>query len=180
MIKLALVPVLFLIACLMSGVYGMVHNQISYTVAPEYFTKYKFYQFQIDDQIPERAGAALVGWQAAWWMGIVIGVVLIPFGLIIPGNTNYFWGMLRVFLVVTATTMLVGLAALAVAYIVVDREMAGNLVAYDNHIEDDVSFMRAGTMHNFSYLGGLFGIVTGAIAIIVERRRAEALKGRVG
>ena len=35
MIKVALVPVLLIVACLLAGVYGALHNQISYTVSPE-------------------------------------------------------------------------------------------------------------------------------------------------
>ncbi len=91
MIKLVLIPLLLVIACIFAGVYGALHNQISFTVAPEYFTQFKFHQFQIPDSMPHRIGAAIVGWNAAWWMGIVIGVVLIPFGLLIRGNANYFW-----------------------------------------------------------------------------------------
>ena len=165
MVKLALVPVLFVIACLFAGIYGAVHNQISYTVAPEYFTRYKFHQFRIDEDIPQRIGAAIVGWKAAWWMGIVIGIVLIPMGLLIRGNANYFWGMIRVFGVVAITTLIVGLAALVMAFVVVDAETVGEFTRYGNEIVDDAAFARAGTMHNFSYLGGLIGIITGAVAI---------------
>lgn len=115
--KLALVPLLFLVACLLAGIYGAVHNQISYTVAPEYFTQFKFHQFQIDEAIPDRVGAAIVGWNAAWWMGIVIGIILIPLGFVINGRSNDFWSMIRVFGVVAVTTMVVGLAALGIAFI---------------------------------------------------------------
>ncbi|QEG41014.1 hypothetical protein [Roseimaritima ulvae] len=179
MVKLGLVPLLFVIACLLAGLYGAVHNQISYTVSPEYFTQFKFQQFRIDNGIPERVGAAIVGWNAAWWMGIVIGTILIPFGLLIPGNANYFWAMIRVFGVVAATTLLVGLAALAVAFIVVDTEVAGEISRYDNEMIDDVAFARAGTMHNFSYLGGLVGIITGGVTVFWQRRRLHALSSSI-
>lgn len=171
MIKIALVPLLFLIACLFAGIYGAVHNQISYTVSPEYFTQFKFHQFRINESIPDRLGAAIVGWNAAWWMGIVIGTVLIPCGLLIRDNANYFWSMIRVFGVVAATTLIVGLVALAWAFVVVDFRIAGEISRYGNEMTDDVAFARAGTMHNFSYLGGLIGIVTGGIAIFWQRRR---------
>lgn len=171
MVKLALLPVLIAIACLFAGIYGAVHNQISYTVAPEYFTQFKFHQFRIAEGTPDRMGAAIVGWNAAWWMGIVIGVILIPIGLVIRGNWNYFWGMLRVFGVVAITTLIVGLAALAIAFLVVDADTVGEISRYDNEMTDDVAFARAGTMHNFSYLGGLIGIITGGIAILWQRWR---------
>ena len=104
---------LLLLGCLLAGCYGMMHNQISYTVSPEYFTKFKFRQFGIAPTLNERTGAAIVGWQASWWMGIAIGLFVIPAGMMI----------------------------------------------------DSVSFLRAGTMHNFSYLGGLLGIFTGLVVI---------------
>ncbi len=175
MVKLALVPLLFLIACLFAGIYGAVHNQISYTVSPEYFTQFKFHQFRISEVIPERVGAAIVGWNAAWWMGIVIGMILIPFGLLIRGNANYFWAMIKVFGVVAVTTLIVGLTALAIAFIVVDAEVAGEISRYGNEMIDDVAFARAGTMHNFSYLGGLVGIITGGMTVIRQRRRLNTL-----
>jgi len=169
MAKLMLVPVLLAVACLFAGTYGAVHNQISYTVSPEYFTQFKFHQFNIEN-IPHRFGAAIVGWEAAWWMGIVIGVVLIPAGLVIRGTRDYFWGMIRVFAIVASTTLVVGLAALAIAFATVDRNSVGDFTRYGNEISDDVAFARAWTMHNFSYLGGLIGIITGGIAIYRQRR----------
>ena len=176
MIKVALILLLFAIACLFAGVYGMLHNQISYTVSPEYFTQFKFHQFGILGSIPDRIGAAIVGWQAAWWMGIVIGIFLIPIGLVIRGNAAYFWGMIRVFGVVMITTLIFGLAALIYAYAVVDSNTVGEITRYGNEIMDDAAFMRAGTMHNFSYLGGLFGIIAGVVAIyfvrVLQKRNA--------
>ena len=164
-------PLLLAVACLFAGIYGAVHNQISYTVAPEYFTQFKFHQFRISETIPDRIGAAIVGWNAAWWMGIVIGIVLIPMGLVIRGNANYFWSMIRLFGVVAITTLIVGLTALAIAYAIVDIESVGEIAPYGNQVIDDVAFARAGTMHNFSYLGGLIGIVTGGVSILLQRRR---------
>ncbi len=173
MVKLALIPILFALACLFAGVYGAVHNQISYTVAPEYFTQFKFHQLRIAEGTPNRVGAAIVGWNAAWWMGIVIGVILIPLGLVIRGNANYFWGMIRVFGVVTATTLIFGLAALAMAFVLIDAGSVGEISRYGNEITNDVAFARAGTMHNFSYLGGLVGIVTGGVTIFWQRWRSN-------
>lgn len=162
--KFGLMIVLFCIACVFAGLYGVLHNQISYTVSEEYFTKYKFYQFQIY-AVPPRIGAAIVGWKAAWWMGIVIGIVLIPVGLFIQGNQNYFWSMIRVFAIVTVTTFTFGLVALALAYLSIDPDSVKQFTRYNTEIVNDVAFARAGTMHNFSYLGGLVGIIVGSVYI---------------
>lgn len=171
MVKLVLVPLLFVIACLLAGTYGVIHNQISYTVSPEYFTQFKFHQFGMPDYFPDRMGAAMVGWSAAWWMGIVIGIILIPFGLVMRGTATYFWGMIQAFGIVALTTLGVGLVALAVAFVLIDADTVGEIVRYQNEIVDDTSFARAGMMHNFSYLGGLVGIITGGFSIFLKRRR---------
>lgn len=171
--KFLLVPVLFALACLFAGLYGALHDQVSYTVSSEYFTRFKFHQFGMPDTISNRLGAALVGWQASWWMGVVIGVVLIPPGLVIRGARQYFVTMIRTFGIVALTTLAVGLIALLVAFMTVNEGNAGEFTTYGNKIVNDVAFARAGTMHNFSYLGGLIGIVTGAGAIYYERRRQK-------
>jgi hypothetical protein len=168
--KLLLTPVLIAIACLLAGTYGALHNQVSYTVSPEYFTQYKFHQFRIQT-VPHRLGAAIVGWNAAWWMGIVIGIVLIPAGLGVPGRSNYFWTMIRAFGVVIGTTVAVGFLALAAAYLFLDAENVGEISRFGHAIENDVAFARAGTMHNCSYLGGLVGILSGGWAILKQRRK---------
>ncbi len=66
MSKAALFPVLLVAGCLICGLYGMLHNQISYTVAPEYFHAFKFDQFAIPNGLRNRIGASIVGWQASW------------------------------------------------------------------------------------------------------------------
>jgi len=179
--KLLLALLLFIIACLLAGLYGVVHNQVSFTVAPEYFTKFKFYQFGVHDlqastsrPISSRGLASGIGWAASWWMGLVIGVVLIPLGLVIPGPARYFWSMVRVFGLVILTTLVVGLLALLVAFVIVDPETVTEIERYGNQITDDAAFVRAGTMHNFSYLGGVIGIITGIIAIFRYRNKARA------
>jgi hypothetical protein len=61
MTRAAYVLSLFLIACLLSGAYGAIHNQVSYTVSPEYFTKFKFVQFGIEPAISERLCSQQLG-----------------------------------------------------------------------------------------------------------------------
>ncbi|MCM2373851.1 hypothetical protein [Aporhodopirellula aestuarii] len=164
---------LFVIACVLSGMYGALHNQISYTVSPEYFTKFKFHQFQIGEAIPDRMGAAIVGWQASWWMGIVIGIFLIPLGLLIRETTPYLFGTLRAFGVVVLTALSIGLVALAISFLVITPANVDPLTIRGREVTDPAAFLRAGTMHNFSYLGGFVGILTGAVSIFRRFLRAE-------
>ncbi len=142
------------------------HNQISYSVSPEYFTKFKFEQFHISPHSYDRLGAGFVGWQASWWMGLIIGSFLIPAGMLVRDNSGFVIGVLRSFLVVLCTTLIIGLTALLVAYFVVYPDPTEELVFRNARISDPAAFRRAGAMHNFSYLGGLLGIVTGLASIL--------------
>lgn len=163
---------LMVAACVVAGLYGMIHNQISYTVAPEYFTQFKFAQFLVPASQHNRWGASMVGWQAAWWMGIVIGSILVPFGLIIPGWQQYLRTMGQTFLVVMLTTLTVGLGALAYAYATFTPATIA-ISRYPARITQPLAFARAGYMHNFSYLGGLVGIIVGILFLLVQRRRIK-------
>jgi len=84
LIKFLIFILLFPIICCMAGIYGFLHDQISYTVSSEYFTHLKYLQFNIQNNLHNRIGAGLVGVLATWWMGLITGIIIIPIGLIIP------------------------------------------------------------------------------------------------
>jgi hypothetical protein len=78
---------LVLLAMLFSGIYGIFHDQVSYTVSPEYFTKFKFNQFGLDGlDLPDRVKVSIVGFLASWWMGIPIGLMVGGCGFMHSGH----------------------------------------------------------------------------------------------
>jgi hypothetical protein len=170
MAKLALFPVLLAAACIVAGVFGALHNQISYTVSPDYFFAFKFHQFAIPDDLRNRSGASIVGWHASWWMGLIIGVPVLLIGLILPGWKSYLTHGLLAFVVVACTALVVGLGALAYGYFTISEGALPDYW-YPQGVADRVAFARAGNMHNFSYLGGGIGIITGSVYLIVARLR---------
>jgi hypothetical protein len=53
-------------AVLVAGLFGVIHDQISYSVSNEYFTRFKFVQFRLlDPNVPARIRAAEVGFLAS-------------------------------------------------------------------------------------------------------------------
>jgi hypothetical protein len=173
MVKIALVPALLLAACLTAGLYGALHNQVSYTVSPDYFHAFKFHQFGIPKGLQGRVGASIVGWRASWWMGLFIGVPVLIVGLILPGWKAYLGRCLVAFAVVAGTALVIGLGALVYAcFAISETSLPG--VWYPGDVADRVAFARARCMHNFSYLGGFLGIVTGSTYLIVERLRRQS------
>jgi hypothetical protein len=164
-LKLALFPLLLAAACVTAGLYGALHNQLSYTVSPEYFHEIKFRQFSTPPWLHGRAGASLVGWHASWWMGALIGVPVLIVGLILPGERAYLTRSLAAFGVVAATALVVGVGALAYACLSFPGPDDGPLT------DAEAGLARAGFMHDCSYLGGFLGILTASLYLIVERLR---------
>ena len=170
MAKLVLFPVLLVAGCLISGLYGALHNQVSYSVAPDYFYAFKFHQFDIPVELRNRVGASVVGWDASWWMGLIIGLPVLLVGLVMPDVKSYFSRSLIAFAVVAVTALVFGLGALALASILITPSSLPGYW-YPGGVADKVAFARAGTMHDFSYLGGFLGIITGSVYLVVERMR---------
>jgi hypothetical protein len=168
--KAALLALLLGLGCLIAGVYGALHDQISYTVSPDYFHAFKFHQLSIPADQQNRVGAAIVGWRATWWMGAIIGVPILTAGLLLPGAWAYFRHCLVAFLVVTVTALIVGLGALAFAWATITPDSLPGF-RYPEGV-DRIAFARAGVMHNFSYLGGFLGILTGTAYLAIVRYRA--------
>lgn len=57
---------------LVAGLYGILHDQVTYTISPEYFTRMKFDQFRAADfGFPNRVFVAEIGFLATWWVGLI-------------------------------------------------------------------------------------------------------------
>ncbi len=172
--KLGAFVLLVALAVLIAGVYGALHNQISYTVSPEYFTKFKFEQFGLLDlRLPDRIRASIVGFLASWWMGIPIGILVSVAGFIHPGYRRMIRVSLWSFLVVMAVTLLVGLWGLVNAYVETASVNVGNSHPWyaPGDVIDRRRFYCAGSMHDSSYLGGVLGMFVAWIFHIVVRLR---------
>ena len=80
-LSLRLLPVFFVagaVGAVVAGVYGVLHDQVTYTLAPEYYTKFKFVQFGVPETnaAPERLIVGRIGWAATWWVGLIVAWVL--------------------------------------------------------------------------------------------------------
>lgn len=163
------------LAPIIGGLYGILHDQLTYTISPEYYTKFKFYQFGLMDIGNEaifpnpRIEVSGVGFMATWWMGLPIGLILGLVGLVHKDNKQMFRATLKaifVTVIVAFATGLIGLAygKLYLADIGVDWWLPDNLI-------DTKNFIAVGSMHNFSYLGGLTGLIAGTIYSIKQKRK---------
>ncbi|WP_338550986.1 hypothetical protein [Roseovarius phycicola] len=163
--RLLYLPVLLAISCLLAALYGAVHNQLSYTVAPGYFHEFKFLQFQFPAEAWTRAGASWIGVLASWWIGLILGLPIYIAALFIKDDRAFVRAFLTAAVIVVCVTLLIGLGALAVAYATFTPDnLPWFMEGWD--VSNPVAFARAGQMHNFSYLGGLIGTVVGLFWVI--------------
>jgi hypothetical protein len=149
----------FLVAAMLAaGVFGVLHDQLSYTVSSEYFTKFKFIQFHLlDADIPERVRAAEVGFLASWWMGMPLGLLTGCAGFIHPSAAQMRNALLLSLPVIMGFTLAVALAGLAYGFVQTAHldlaDYAGWFVPQG--LEQPRNFICAGYMHNSAYLGGM-------------------------
>lgn len=165
-------------AITMAGLFGAIHDQISYTVSDEYFTRFKFIQFRLlDSDTPERLKAALVGFLASWWMGLPLGLLTGMAGFIHPTSRQMkralFWSLP----LMAGFTLAFALGGLVYGYF---QTTELDITAYQGWfipkgLVHPRNFICAGYMHNAAYIGGVAAIpLTGIFHFMYRRRSALA------
>jgi len=170
------------LAIVSAGAFGVIHDQISYTVSHEYFTRFKFLQFHlVDSPLPERLRVAEIGFLASWWMGIPIGLLTGVAGFIHPDARQMRSALLRSILAIVGFTLAFALCGLFYGYL---QTRTLDLAHYRHwFIPKDVqnlrAFLCAGYMHNSAYLGGILAIpIAWVFHFIYRNRQARGAEAR--
>jgi hypothetical protein len=161
--KVGVLILTIILTPILAGLYGALHDQISYTISPEYFTKFKFEQFGLDVNLfgGERQTAAVVGIMATWWTGIFIGIGHGLTGLMHKDYKQMSRVIFKASMITIGVAMVIGLLGLVYGKLFLNGE---NLDwAFPENLIDKPNFISVGSMHNFSYLGGLLGLIVGII-----------------
>jgi hypothetical protein len=158
----------------LGGLYGIVHDEITYTLCPEYFTRLKFKQFGWADLgLPERLHVAEIGFLATCCVGF-FGVWFLARLAISSPKTSTEVGrhIGRGVLLMLAGAMAGGIAG---AFLQVDwlsmEPPDWETLAATHGITDVPAFARVASIHNGSYLGGFTGLVAGLIVIKFAKNR---------
>jgi hypothetical protein len=151
---------------LIAGAYGILHDQVTFTLSQEYFTKFKSEQFTwADFGLPQRVFVAEVGFLATWWVGFVAGWFLAR--ITVPHLTRRI--ALRRCLVGFGIVFVPALAGGCVGAWLGWRRMhdmdlgAWTEFAEVYGVKQLDRFVWVGFIHNCSYAGGLAGLVTALI-----------------
>jgi hypothetical protein len=175
-LNIQLLPRMLAIAFLgafISGVYGIFHDQITYSISHEYFTKLKFHQFHYANfGLPTPVFVSEIGFLATWWVGFFSGWFLAR----MAAPAWAFDVAIRRCLVGFSFIFSSAIFAGAIGYILGLRH-SGDYSYWQNMcsslgVTDVPSFVRVAYIHNAGYIGGLIGLVV-AIVFLHRLKKSE-------
>ena len=161
---------IFLVAAMASviaGLYGVINDQITFSISSEYYTKFKFIQFNLanENNIDKikfpRIFVAIVGFLATWWFGLVLGFILGLFNLIQTSWQKLFKVSFNALLIAILVTFITGILGLFYGFFFLSHQPRSNFEGWfiPYNLENFRNFIAVGSMHNFSYIGGILGLI---------------------
>ena len=175
--KLACLPSMLgyaFLAAIIAAVYGIIHDQVTYSISPEYFTKMKFLQFHYADfGFSRRIFVAEVGVLATWWVGLVGGWLMARIVVSAIEGTRRFTYMARGIAIMFAIAIAGSLAGYILGLRRINDPNMDNWIDYRMAlgIGDLKGFVRVAYIHNASYIGGLLGLVAALIYLWSAMRK---------
>ena len=153
----------------LAGVYGVLHDQLTYSISPEYFTRLKFAQFHYADfGLPARVFVAEIGFLATWWVGLVAGWFIARVSVPACSRPGAFRCCTRGFLIVLACATGAAIIGYVLGLFYGSDDSTWQSMASALGIVDLPSFVRVAYIHNAGYLGSLIGLI---LAIIYARKQ---------
>ena len=171
--KIGILIIIIIISIILASVYGIFHNQISYSISTEYFTKFKFKQFGFIEYGLDtpRMTVGIIGIWSTWWFGLLLGIINGMVGFIQPTAKIMWKSVIGATIRTLGITIGIGIVGILVGnFIISNLDIDWNI---PTGITEQRSFLTAGTMHNFSYLGGIVGLIYG-IKYQVKIKKASA------
>lgn len=168
------ITVLAVAGALVAGGYGIIHDQLTFTLSPEYFTRMKFDQFAwADAGAPPRVLVAEVGFLATWWVGFAATWFFARLAATRLPPAALTGSVARMWLVMLGTAMVAGAAGwhLGPAHYLADGDWPEVIAALG--VRDERAFARVGGIHLGGYLGALCGWLFAMFRLAATRNRGN-------
>ena len=164
--KFGLFMATIIVTIVLAGAYGILHDQLTYSISREYFTKFKFAQFGyvLTADRDERKTVIYIGFLATWWVGFIIGFVIGVMGFIYSRYENMRSAVVVGLVIVFASAIFFGFLGYFWGKFYLSQHGVDWLIPID--VTDRESFITVGSIHNFSYLGGVAGLLFAIVYMI--------------
>ena len=111
--KLLTAVFIIITAIVTASVFGILHDQVTFTISPEYYTNFKFNQFGLDfyGKDSHRLLVCIVGILAIWWVGLILGIVFSLMSLFLKTPKEMIAKSMRavvITLIITVVTAVIG------------------------------------------------------------------------
>jgi hypothetical protein len=158
------------LGALIAGAFGAVHDQVTYTISPEYFSRMKFSQFAYANfGWPTRVFVAEIGFLASWWVGFFVGWFLsrtaVPRFTPEEAKRRVTRGFVVTFGSASAGALIGWLTGNAFA---AEPPAAIAEVAANLGVQDLAAFTKVACIHYGSYGGATLGLL---VAFLMMRSR---------
>ncbi|MFK7765717.1 MAG: hypothetical protein AB8B55_00645 [Mariniblastus sp.] len=174
-IPLAHVPALIfftVLGSLIAGSYGVLHDHVTYSIGPQYFTHFKFDQFHWANlRMGNRVYVSCIGFLATWWVGMIVAWILGRRMLPNQSRSVAAKKILAGFGVVFVTGFAAGLLAYGYGlYLGPGGDYSKWQPAMEKlGVTNTWAFVRVAYIHNAGYLGGAIGLVLTYFVIRPEK-----------
>ena len=180
--RLPLLAGLTLLGALVAGLYGAVHDQVTYSLGPEYFTKLKFSQFHwADGGFPPRVFVSEIGFLASWWVGLIAGWLVARLAIQADTGKQACRRALAAYAIIFGCAVLT--AGGAFAWSLIQREHlsdpAWTDIARQLNLTDLPGFYSVWCIHLGSYLGSGGGTLLALIYLWRTKAAARSAQALV-
>jgi membrane associated rhomboid family serine protease len=155
-------------AALIAGVYGALYDQLTYSICPEFFTKYRFIQsqFKFESDLSPRLGVAFIGFLNTWKAGVIIGSILSLAGLITKNPKHMLHITSRAFYITLIIAFIAGIIGWSIGSLPGQADPDPSLA-----IMDKEHFKTVENMLNFSYAGAVIGMFIGIFYLVYKHKK---------
>lgn len=151
---------------LIAGTFGILHDQVTYTISPEYFTRMKFDQFRAADfGFPARVFVAEIGFLATWWVGLIAGWFLAR--IAVPKFHSPGKRVMSAMATIVCITVAFGIAGGLAGPAWFDNRFGWRQSLHAMGVTDITAFSRVAGIHLGSYAGAFVGWI--AMMVLLAR-----------
>lgn len=153
---------------MIAGCFGMIHDQVTYTISPEYFTRMKFDQFRwADVGFPVRVFVAEIGFLATWWVGLISAWFLARIALRKFETPEK--KVMTAMMIMVGITMLCGVLGYFFGPVIYGNRKGWLYALREMGVVDPRAFYQVSGIHMGSYIGALLGWVSMMVRFLTSR-----------